>query len=294
MSVSVTDLYPYLKAKYDDNMRKYEFNFEKVFTSKTSSRSSENYLENSMTGLIPTTAKSEAFPEDDIYLGNETTLKALTYKLQVPIAKEDLEDENYGIYDSVPTSLAKSVQQTSETDAFNILNNAFDSSVQTGGDGKELCATDHVLVGGGSWSNEMSTPAQLSMTSFEQAVIDLMNMPNSRGLNMKVTPTKLLVSPSFHKKAMEITGSMKDPESAQNANNPYNGMVEVLATPYLTNTNYWFLTTDVEGLVCQKRKFPAEFENATREANGDALFRVYYRLKFGWTDPRSVYGVAST
>jgi|2_EtaG_2_1085320.scaffolds.fasta_scaffold03719_2 phage major head subunit gpT-like protein len=294
MSVSVTDLYPYLKEKYDDQMRNYEFNFEKVFTTKTSNRSTENYLENSMTGLVPQTSKSQAFPEDDIYIGNEVSLTAQTYKLQVPIAKEDLEDENYGIYDTLPSSLAKSVQQTAETDGFNVLNNAFDSGVQTGGDGKELCATDHVLVSGGSWSNEMTTPAQLSMTSFETAMIDLMNMPNSRGLNFRVQPKRLLVSPTFHKKAMEITGSIKDPESAQNAINPYNGSVEVVATPYLTNTNYWFLTTDVEGLLCQKRKFPAEFENATRETNGDALFRVRYRLKFGWSDPRSIYGVAAT
>ncbi len=294
MSVSVTDLYPYLKERYDDNMRKYDFQFEKVFTSKSSNRASEPYLESSMTGLVPSTTKSQEFPQDDIYLGNEVTLKAVTYKLQVPISQEDLEDENYGIYDAVPTSLAKSVQQTVETDGFNILNNAFDATVQTGGDGKELCATDHVLVSGGTWSNEMATAAQLSTASFEQAMIDLMNFPNSRGLNMKVTPKSLLVSPTFHKKAMEIVGSMQDPESANNAVNPYKGIVSVITSPYLTNTNYWYVTTDVEGLLCQKRKFPAEFENATRESNGDALFRTRYRLKFGWSDPRSIYGVAAT
>lgn len=294
MSVSVKDLYPYLKERYDDNMRKYDFQFEKIFTSKGSTRASEPYLESSMTGLIPATTKSQEYPQDDIYMGNLVTLTAITYKLQVPISKEDLEDDNYNIYDGIPASLSKSVQQTVETDAFNILNNAFDATVQTGGDGKELCALDHVLVSGGSWANEMITPAQLSMTSYEQATIDIGNFVNSRGLNTAITPKTLITSISGFRVAKEILGSAKDPENANNAINPYAGNVMLITSPKLTDANKWFIATDTEGLICQKRKFPAEFENATRETNGDALFRTRYRLKFGWTDPRSIYGVAAT
>ena len=63
-----------------------------------------------------------------------------------------------------------------------ILNNAFNSSF-TGGDGKELCATDHPLSSGGTLSNELSTAADLNETSLENSLIDIANFKDDRDMN---------------------------------------------------------------------------------------------------------------
>ena len=44
-------------------------------------------------------------------------------------------------------ALARSMANTKQVKAANVLNNAFNSSF-AGGDGKELCATDHPTIAG--------------------------------------------------------------------------------------------------------------------------------------------------
>ena len=64
------------------------------------------------------------------------------------------------------------MSNTKQVKAASVLNNAFDSGF-TFGDGKELCATDHPTSGGGNFSNELATSADLNETSLEQSLIDI-------------------------------------------------------------------------------------------------------------------------
>ena len=68
---------------------------------------------------------------------------------------------------------------TKQVKAANVLNNAFSSSY-VGGDGKELCATDHPTVGAGDLRNELATAADLNETSLEQALIDIADFKDER------------------------------------------------------------------------------------------------------------------
>ena len=75
------------------------------------------------------------------------------------------------------------MQQTKQVKAANVLNNAFSSSY-VGGDGKELCATDHPTVANVDLSNELSVSADLNETSLEQALIDIANFRDERNLKI--------------------------------------------------------------------------------------------------------------
>ena len=292
MSVSYSDLFQYLNQVIKDTERGYKFQVDELFKVKSSNRATENYIENAMTGLVPKKAKGASIDYDQIYAGNELQLRADTYKLGIKVAEEDMQDENWGMYDSLGTSLAMSDRQTVETLGFNILNNAFDSSVQVGGDGLELCSTAHILLGGGTWSNELATPARLSMTSFESIRTLARRMPNARGLTAAAMLQKLIIPTELYKIASEIVNSAQDPETANNAVNAFKGKVSILESPYLTNTVRWFVQTSVDGLIKQDR-MPAKFERDSEFETGDARFKTTRRIAFGWQDPRNIVGSAA-
>jgi hypothetical protein len=85
---------------------------------------------------------------------------------------------------------------TKQVKAAATLNNAFDSNF-TGGDGKELCATDHPLAGGGTFRNEPSTAADLNETSLENALIDISTFVDERNMIIALRGTKLIIPPQL-------------------------------------------------------------------------------------------------
>lgn len=290
MSITITDVYKYLNKVFKDEQLKYQFQSERIFESMSSNRATENYLEKGSVGLLPQTAKGAALTYDDINVGNETVIKNLTYKLGIKIAEEDMEDDLYHVYDNAAQSLALSNYQTIETIAFNIFNNAFDNTY-VGGDGKELCATDHVLLNGGTASNELATPAALSMTSFQAMRTLIRNMVNNQSQPINAMMKNIIIPPDLYRKAEEIIGSSQDPESSNNAINPYKGKVSIIESPYLTNTQRWFVQTDIPGLIHQKRK-GVQLKNESDFETGDAKFAIRQRSKLHWTSWRSVCGSA--
>ena len=88
-------------------------------------------------------------------------------------------------------ALARSMANTKQVKAANVLNNAFSSSA-AGGDGKELCATDHPIVAGTD-RNELSTAADLNETSLEQSLIDIAAFTDERGLKIAAQGVKMII-----------------------------------------------------------------------------------------------------
>ena len=116
-----------------------------------------------------------------------------TIALAFAITEEAVEDN---LYDKLAgryvKALARSMNNAKQIKAANVLNNGFSSSY-TGGDGKELLATDHPTVSGGDMRNELSTAADLNETSLEQALVDLADIIDERGLKVAVKATKMIV-----------------------------------------------------------------------------------------------------
>jgi phage major head subunit gpT-like protein len=117
--------------------------------------------------------------------------------LVFPITEEAIEDN---LYDSLSArytkALARSMANTKQVKAANILNNGFSTSFP-GGDGKPLFDTQHPLVSGGVNSNEPSTGADLNETSLEAAVIQIAAWTDERSLLIAAKPRRLVVPPSL-------------------------------------------------------------------------------------------------
>ena len=182
---------------------------------------------------------------------------------------------------------------TKQTKAAAILNNGFDSDFK-GGDGVQLFSTAHPLVSGGTNSNEPSTPADLNETSLEAAVIQISLWTDERGLLIAAKPRKLVVPPAL----MFVSKRLLDTElRVATADNDINAIKAMGAIPegytvnhFLTDTNAWFLTTDVPNGMKHFVRTPLQNSMDGDFDTGNVRYKSRERYSFGWSDPLGIFG----
>jgi hypothetical protein len=217
-----------------------------------------------------------------------------TIALAFAITEEAEEDGLYGkLGAKYAKALARSLQHTKEVKGAAILNNGFTSTFP-GGDGVELFSTAHPLWGGGTLSNEPSTPADLSETSLEDALITIAEWTDDRGIPVNAMAKKLIVPPELQFEAARLLRSEFQPGTANNDVNAHKalGMVPEGArvNHRLTDADAWFLITDIEdGLkhmsrLSVRRGVEGDFET------GNLRYKARERYVNGWTDPRGAFG----
>lgn len=191
--------------------------------------------------------------------------------------------------------LARGMGESKEIVHANIFNRAENGSY-LGGDGKTLLATDHPLALGGSFSNKLATPANLSEAAIEQLLIQIMNAVDGRGKRIALNGVKLIVSPSNIFNATRILRSTNRPGTADNDINAIKNLGVLNSSPTkitrLTNANQWFIQTDApEGLKTKQRK--AMKRGMEGDFNTNSMrYKAYERYDANWVDPRCVYGTA--
>ena len=186
------ELEPGLNALFGLEYKNYENQHTEIFDTETSDRAFEEEV--MLTGFANASVKAEgsAVSFDS---ANESFTSRYTHEtiaLAFSITEEAIEDN---LYDSIAKrytkALARSMANTKQIKAANVLNNAF-SSGSAGGDGKELCATDHPTQAG-TFSNELATSADLNETSLEQAMIDIAAFTDERGLKIAARGVKMII-----------------------------------------------------------------------------------------------------
>jgi len=284
-------LWPGLKEIFGDEYAQWEPEYDKIFDIENSDQAWEEYQEFVGLGLAVQKAEGQPTSYDDPIQGAKTTLTNLTYSLGCKITREMYQDGQYGKIRNIPKMMVVSVQQTVETLGILILDRAFNNSY-TGGDGLELCSRLHVLPGGGTFANKPATDADASMTSYRQSRIDIASFRDGRNLRIKAMPKTFIVAKDNEDVVKKIVDSPMHPETAENAINPFNGEVRYMVSHWLADTDAWFLKTNIPGLVCQRRVWPAEYTK-DNDFDTDVLrTKTYFRMVFGWYDPRAIYGSA--
>ena len=216
-----------------------------------------------------------------------------TIALAFSITEEAIEDNLYDRLASRYTkALARSMANTKQVKAANVLNNAFDSSF-AGGDGKELCATDHPIVAG-TFSNELSTAADLSETSLEQALIDIAAFVDERGLKIAARGMKLIIPSELQFTAERL---MKSAGKVGSPNNDINAVVSMGMVPqgyvvnhYLTDTDAFFIKTDVPNGLKHFVRSPINTKMEGDFDTGNVRYKARERYSFGFSDPRGIFG----
>jgi hypothetical protein len=190
--------------------------------------------------------------------------------------------------------LAQSLIETKETLCANVMNRAFNSSY-VGGDGVALISTAHPIVNG-TFSNQLSTSANLSQTSLEQMLIQIRQAVDNNGKKIRLVPKQLVVAPGNVFQSEVLLKSVLRAGTANNDVNPVKsiGLLSEGATVLsrLTNANAWWVQTDApEGMkLLMRRELEKTMEG---DFETDSMrYKATERYQVGFTDPRAMYGTA--
>jgi hypothetical protein len=182
---------------------------------------------------------------------------------------------------------------TKQVKAAAVLNNGF-SSAYVGGDGVVLFSTAHPLVSGGVNSNTPAVAADLNETSLENAVIQIAAWTDERGLLIAAKPKKLIVPPSLQFVATRLLSTKLRVGTTDNDINALenNGSIPdgFTINNYLTDTNGWYLTTDVPNGLKHFVRVPLSNSMDGDFDTGNVRYKSRERYSFGWSDPLGMYG----
>ena len=290
----VKELEPGLNALFGLEYNRYENQHAEIFTTETSDRAFEEEVMLTGFGSAPVKSEGAGVTFDQ---ANESFTARYTHEtiaMAFAITEEAIEDNLYDRLASRYTrALARSMANTKQVKAANVLNNAFDSSF-TGGDGKELCATDHPLANGGTFRNELATAADLSETSLEQSLIDIAAFVDERGLKIALQGVKLIIPKELQFTAERI---LKSPQRVGTADNDINAMASMGMIPqgyrinhYLTDTDAFFIMTDAPNGMKMFVRSPIKTAIEGDFDTGNVRFKARERYSFGFSDPRGIFG----
>ena len=281
-------LEPGLRMAFFDAFGRKEMRYSDIFKLHTSEKPNEKDSYVTGLGIMPSKLEGVAVQYDTPLQGYDKTYTHSTFAKGYKVTAEMYEDDLYNTVDKWNSALATSAYQRIETDAANILNNAFTAG--TGGDGSFLCVTDHTLLGGGTEQNELSTSADLSETSLEQAIIDIEDTVDDNGLLVGLKAKYLVVPTELQFEAARILKSIYRPFSADNEINALVGKgLEIIVWPFLTDADAWFLLCEDHELNFFWRR-PLNFYQGNDFDTRDAKFVADMRYSLGWSDWRGVYG----
>lgn len=288
------NVWPGVKKWMGMNLSDHDAQYVRIFTKETSDKLYEEYVSTSMTGLTPVMAEGEAVSYDSIRQGYVTRLTNVNYGLGIKVTSNAIADGlGFKVATTGAKALVRSDKLTRETVGANVLNRAFSDSY-TGGDGKELCATDHPNTAGGTYQNELTTASDLNEYAIEQSIIGINTWEDDRGLPIAIKAKLLVVHPNDMFEAERLLKSAGRVDSADNDINAIKSMGVIpggfTANNYLTDPDAWFIVTDCpDGLIYQERQ--AAVPSKDKEFDTDNFcFKIVARYVFGWGDPKGVWG----
>ena len=296
----VKELEPGLNALFGLEYNRYDNEHAEIFNTETSDRAFEEEVMLSGFGTAATKAEGAMVTMDQATEAYTSRYSHNTVALGFAITEEAIEDNLYDrLAGRYTRALARSMAQSKQITAANILNNGFDSNF-TGGDGKALMTTDHPLANGGTFRNELSTAADLSETSLEQSLIDIAAFVDERGLKIALQGRKLIIPKELQFTAERI---MKSPLSTTAggsnafAKNDINALMNMGMVPegyrinhFLTDTDAFFILTDAPNGLKHFVRSPIKTAIEGDFDTGNVRFKARERYSFGFSDPRGIFG----
>jgi hypothetical protein len=288
------ELLPGLNALFGMEYARYGEQHKEIYETETSERSFEEETKLSGFSAAPVKNEGSAIAYDNAQEAWTTRYNHETIALGFSITEEAIEDN---LYDSLSArytkGLARAMAYTKQVKSAATLNNGF-SAAYPGGDGVALFSTAHPLVSGGTNSNRPSTAADLNETSLENAVIQIAAWTDERGLLIAAKPRKLIVPPALQFVATRLLETNLRVGTADNDINALknNGSIPEGYTinNYLTDTNGWYLTTDVPNGLKHFVRSPLANSMDGDFDTGNVRYKARERYSFGWSDPLGMYG----
>ncbi len=265
-------------------------------TPSGSNRSFEEEVKLSGFGAAPVKSEGSNLAYDtagEVYTARYTHE---TIAMGFAITEEAIEDNLYDALSARYTkALARGMVHTKQTKGVFPLNNAFATTNFSAGDGNALCAS-RTLSGGGTVTNVLAIPADLSETSLEQAAIDIAAFTDERGLLIAALPKHLIIHSNNQFTAARILKSDKRSGTADNDINALRTSGTIpggwFVNHYITSSNSknWFLITDCpDGMkhferVALQKDMDGDFDS------GNVRYKARERYSFGVSDYLGIFG----
>jgi hypothetical protein len=288
------ELLPGLNALFGLEYATYDQEHKEIYETETSERSFEEETKLSGFSAAPVKNEGSAIAYDNAQEAWTARYNHETIALGFSITEEAMEDNLYDSLSSRYTkALARGMAYTKQVKAANVLNNGF-SAAFTGGDGVSLFSTAHPLVSGGTNSNRPTTGADLNETSLENAVIQIAAWTDERGLLIAAKPRKLIVPPALQFVATRLLETSLRVGTTDNDINALknNGSIPqgYTVNHFLTDTNGWYLTTDVPNGMKHFERIALSTSMDGDFDTGNVRYKARERYSFGWSDPLGMYG----
>ena len=289
----VKELEPGLNALFGLEYDRYENQHTEIFDEESSDRAFEEEV------MLGGFGNAEVKPEGSgvVYEAAQETFTARytheTIALAFSLTEEAVEDN---LYDKISTrytkALARSMANTKQIKAANVLNRAFNSSF-LGGDDKELCATDHPTLSGDQ-KNELSTSADLNETSLEQMLIDIAGMKDERGMKIALQGVKMIIPVNLQFTAERLMKSAGRVGTADNDLNAIRNMGMVpqgyVVNNFLTDTDAFFIKTDAPNGLKMFTRSPIRTAMEGDFDTGNVRYKARERYSFGFSDWSGIFG----
>jgi hypothetical protein len=288
------ELLPGLNALFGLEYAKYGEEHKEIYETETSERSFEEETKLSGFSAAPVKNEGSAIAYDNAQEAWTARYTHETIAMGFSITEEAVEDNLYDSLSSRYTkALARGMAYTKQVKAAAVLNNGF-AGGPTYGDGQVLFSTAHPLVSGGTNSNRPATGADLNETSLENAVIQIAGWTDERGLLIAAKPKKLIVPPAL----MFVATRLLETELRVGTNdNDINALKNNGSIPggyavnhFLTDTNAWFLMTDVPNGLKHFVRSPLQNSMDGDFDTGNVRYKARERYSFGVSDPLGAYG----
>ena len=288
------ELLPGLNALFGMEYKRYGEEHKEIYETETSERSFEEETKLSGFSAAPVKNEGAAIAYDNAQEAWTARYNHETIAMGFSITEEAMEDN---LYDSLSArytkALARAMAYTKQVKAAAILNNGFSSAV-TYGDGQALFSTAHPLVSGGTNSNRPATGADLNETSLEAAVIQIAGWTDERGLLIAAKPRKLIVPPNLMFVATRLLETSLRVGTTDNDINALknNGSIPegYTVNHFLTDTNAWFLKTDVPNGLKHFIRVPLATSMDADFETGNTRYKSRERFSFGVSDPLGIFG----
>ena len=288
------ELEPGLNALFGLEYSKYGDEAAEIFESETSDRAFEEEVMLSGFGAAPTKSEGAGVEYDsatEVYTARYTHE---TVAMAFALTEEAVEDNLYDrLSNRYTRALARSMAHSKQVKGASILNNAFNNNF-TGGDGKEMIATDHPLSVGGTFSNEPTTATDLNETALENGLISISQFTDERGLIVALRGRKLVIPAELQFVAERL---MKSEGRVGTADNDINALRSSGAIPegytvnhFLTDPDAFFILTDAPNGLKHFTRAPLRTAMEGEFNTGNMRFKARERYSYGWSDPRGIYG----
>jgi hypothetical protein len=289
------ELLPGINALFGLEYAKYADEDAEIYETESSDRSFEEEVALAGFDAAPVKDEGSAISYDNAQETFTARYNHETIAMGFAITEEAMEDN---LYDSLSArytkALARAMAYTKQTKAASPLNNGQSTGSYQSGDGVTLFNTSHPLASGGTNSNTPSTATDLNETSLESAVIQIAKWTDQRGLLIAARPRRIIVPPDLMFVASRILDSELRPSTADNDINAIknNGTIPegYKVNHYLTDTNAWFIITDVPNGM-------KHFERAAMTTSmdgdfntGNVRYKARERYSFGVSDPLGIFG----